>query len=203
MAALAVDKQVFFASSMRGAKYVYENFEDDCETPTQKMQLTPHVLKVDQAQQIEEALNKCMEEAAEGDVEKASSHTNHAMCGEVMATYAWLMNHNGAQLKGKQPKPLVVAWNKNTNNMMDPCDRKDPQNPNQWGCKNFVGVDGMDYEVVEKNTKAEPYYKIVTGRHQQELPKVQEKQLGGGRGGGRGGRGGRGGKPKREFAFEA
>lgn len=70
------------------------------------------------------------------------------------------MNHGRDQLRDR----LVIVWNKNSKEVMDPCDKKDPKNPNQWGCKNFVGVNGMNYDV--KNTKALPYYDdIVTGRH--------------------------------------
>lgn len=114
-----------------------------------------------------------------------------------MATYAWLMNHGRDLLKDKQPKPLVIAWNKNSKEVMDPCDKKDPKNPNQSGCKNFMGVNGMNYDV--QNTKALPYDDMLLEDISSSFLRFRTgNRGGGGRGGGRGG-----GKLKRELAFEA
>ena len=108
MVALSVDNQVFFASSMKGSNYVYKKIDGDGK-------LTPNIEGVPGAEQLQKALEDCMKQDAD------KQHKNNAMCGEIMATYTWLLNHKGQDLKNKSPKPRIVAWNGKIKKVIDPC----------------------------------------------------------------------------------
>lgn len=161
MAALAVDNEVFFASSMKAdGSYVYK---DDCEQD--KSQFRANLLEVPDAKQLQGTIEQCMNDAKEES--KNPVHQNSAKCGEISATYAWLLKHKGAQLRNKNPKPLIAAATRK--GLMDPCG-----SDSRVGCKDVVGEKGMNFDPVTTDTKSEDYADIfvkVVG--QQELVKKE------------------------------
>lgn len=161
MTALAVDNQVFLASSLKGDKYVYKSKNKQVVT------FSDHIKDVDEAKQLRDAMETCMRNAADGDETKLKQHRAKGNCGEVMDAYTWLLVHGGKQLKNKTPKPLIVAWNRERNQIAKPCSQG---GEGDWGCKDFVGVKGMDFDVVPAKTKGAAYDEIVEEKHHQKLP---------------------------------
>ena len=66
-------------------------------------------------------------------------------CVEVIDAYTWLLAHSEEQLKNKMPKPVIVAWNCERNEIAKPCSQG---GEGDWGYKDFVGVQGMDFDVL-------------------------------------------------------
>ncbi|KAB8257602.1 hypothetical protein BDV32DRAFT_152190 [Aspergillus pseudonomiae] len=102
-------------------------------------------------------------------------HTNNAGCGEVMASIEYHMTaESDHKLKGKSPKPKIVAWEgedkkgepyKNefngqitdemTGQMKEPCGKEHENDGcgEGWGCKAFTGQKGMNFDVIKSVKK--------------------------------------------------
>ncbi|KAI9034760.1 uncharacterized protein KD926_005697 [Aspergillus affinis] len=115
-------------------------------------------------------------------------HKNDANCGEVMASIRYRNVHKGQteQLRKKNPKPVVVAWSVmpgKPGTIREPCEKGRTLDGEgacglSWGCGAFVGPQGMDFDVVDRKTKAIevdanfPKFTV----HEAELPKPTIKQ---------------------------
>lgn len=161
LTALAVDNQVFLSSSLRGDKYIY---------PKEKsVPFGDNVNKVPHSKQLRDALTDCMNAAAGGVEDKQEQHRAKANCGEVMVVYEWLMAHEGKDLRNKNPQPLIASYDVKRGQMVPPCSQK--KQPGDYGCKDFVGVNGMIFKAVHQKTKYEDYDCIIDGNPKhQNLP---------------------------------
>lgn len=76
MTALAVVKQVFLASSMKGGQYVYEQHDADGT-------LTPDIANMPGGEPLRKALGDCMKQ--DGDLPPDRQHKNNAIVWKIMA----------------------------------------------------------------------------------------------------------------------
>ncbi|GAB1205337.1 hypothetical protein APSETT445_004011 [Aspergillus pseudonomiae] len=165
MSALLVGDEVYLASSMKGDySFIYEyNAKPKKGKKAGTGEVRAHV-----PQEIKTALGTAKEPPREND-----QHKNDASCGEVMASYTYLLKNHGAKLQGQNAR--VIAWiqDKTKNQAYDPCGTGDKV----WGCDAFCSK--MGFKVIDTKTPEDKKENIpgIAKHSQQQLmtPALQKE----------------------------
>lgn len=166
MTALQVGEQIYLASSMKGEySFIYEYKIKDKNGKTGNGQFRNSV-----PSEIKDALEEARCEAGDESPARTNvQHKNDASCGELMASYTYLLKNGNIGLRNKQPKPRTIAWlyTKGTDNEVDkawdPCGGGDET----WGCDLFCSQ--MGFETISASTKEAETFPKITKTEQQEL----------------------------------
>lgn len=166
MTALRVGEQIYLASSMKGDySFIYEYKIQDKNGKSGNGQISNSV-----PSEIKDALEEARCEAGDENPARTNvQHKNDASCGELMASYTYLLKNNNIGLRNKQPKPRTIAWlyTKGNDNEVDkpwdPCGGGDET----WGCDLFCSQ--MGFETISASTKEAETFPKITKTEQQEL----------------------------------
>lgn len=97
----------------------------------------------------------------------SSQHKNDGACGEIMASYTYLLNNQLKGLKGKKdPQPKTIAWfhSGNDDKAYNPCGSDSEM---EWGCNAFCSK--MGFSVVDVSTHEANGYSKVTHTAQKTI----------------------------------
>ena len=188
MTALQIDKEVYLASSMKG-DYPYTYRHRTVGKPGvgsnsgTVREYVPHELKgalkdTQGAQKADDVKNGRNKDKNGNMVEdKNNQHKNDAQCGEVFATWTYLLKNAGKKLKGHTPKPKVVTWEWSDKKgavkegILNPCTTGREE---QWGCEDLCKHFG--FEPVEENTCDADDWPEISHTMQQPIDKDGKNQ---------------------------
>lgn len=150
MTAMEIDNQIYMASSMKGDySFIYEY-----KTKDKGGKVGDGTIRKGVPKEIADALKDAQSTGSSEDRNNVQ-HRNDASCGELMASYTYLLKNHGQSLKNKKPK-RTIAWlytksseGKEVEEAWNPCgtDQKDA-----WGCDTFchhMGFDTIDVKTEE------------------------------------------------------
>ena len=163
MTALRVGDQIYLASSIRGDySLIYEYNMKGKNGKNGKGEIRNSV-----PSEIKDALEEARCEANDESPARTNvQHKNDASCGELMASYTYLLKNSNKGLRHKQPKPQVIAWlyreEQNEDKAWDPCG-----NEKGWGCDLFCSQ--MGFETISASTKEAETFPKITKTEQQEV----------------------------------
>ncbi|KAE8374902.1 hypothetical protein BDV26DRAFT_295506, partial [Aspergillus bertholletiae] len=152
MTALLVGDEVYLASSMKGDySFIYEY------NAKPKKGKTPGTGGI--RDHVPEEIKTALKGAASSEKEKEpprgnDQHKNDASCGEVMASYTYLLKNHGAKLKGQNARTIAWIHDKTKNQAYDPCGTGDKV----WGCDAFCSK--MGFKVIDTKTPEDKKEKI-------------------------------------------
>ena len=162
MTALRVGEQIYLASSIKGDySFIYENNKQGKGGKNGEGEIRNSV-----PSEIKDALEEAR--CAAGDENPARTnvqHKNDASCGELMASYTYLLKNSNKGLRHKHPKPQVIAWiyrGQDEDKAWDPCG-----NERGWGCDLFCSQ--MGFETIPASTKEADTFPKIKKTEQQEL----------------------------------
>ncbi|KAE8140926.1 hypothetical protein BDV38DRAFT_279899 [Aspergillus pseudotamarii] len=165
MTALLVGDEVYLASSMKGDySFIYEHNAK----PKKGKKAGTGEVRAHVPEEIKTALGKAKEPPREND-----QHKNDASCGEVMASYTYLLKNHGAKLQGQNARTIAWIHDKSKNQAYDPCGTGDKV----WGCDAFctkMGFKVIDTKIPEDKKENIPG---ISKHSQQELmtPALQKE----------------------------
>ncbi|OJJ37794.1 hypothetical protein ASPWEDRAFT_39532 [Aspergillus wentii DTO 134E9] len=159
MTAIEVDNQVYLASSMKGDySFIYEY-----KTKDKGGKVGDGTIRKSVPKEIATALGGAR---AAGAAQHRNNvqHQNDASCGELMASYTWLLKNHGKSLKDKKPK-RTIAWlyTGTVDQAHDPCGTDEAT----WGCDMFCK--SMGFEVINKKTVEAKELPTIKGHDHQKL----------------------------------
>ncbi|KAE8415263.1 hypothetical protein BDV36DRAFT_226413 [Aspergillus pseudocaelatus] len=165
MTALLVGDEVYLASSMKGDySFIYEHNAK----PKKGKKAGTGEIRAHVPEEIKTALGKAKEPPREND-----QHKNDASCGEVMASYTYLLKNHGAKLQGQNARTIAWIHDKSKNQAYDPCGTGDKV----WGCDAFCTK--MGFTVIDTKTPEDKQENIpgISKHSQQELmtPALQKE----------------------------
>ena len=163
MTALRVGEQIYLASSIKGDySFIYEYNKNGKNGKNGNGEIRNSV-----PSEIKDALEEAKCEAGgENPARTNVQHKHDASCGELMASYTYLLKNSNRELRHKQPKPQIIAWlyreGQNEDKAWDPCG--DEQG---WGCDLFCSQ--MGFKTISASTKEADTFPKITTTQQQEL----------------------------------
>lgn len=163
MTALRVGEEIYLASSIKGDySFIYENNKQGKNEHNGNGEIRNSV-----PNEIKDALEEARCQAGDETPARTNvQHKNDASCGELMASYTYLLKNSNKGLRHKQPKPQVIAWlyreEQNEDKAWDPCG-----NEQGWGCDLFCSQ--MGFKTISASTKEAENFPKITKTEQQEI----------------------------------
>lgn len=173
MTAMEIDNRIYLASSMKGDySFIY-----DFKTKDKGGKVGNGSIRKGVPKEIADALGDA-QSTGSGEDRNNVQHKNDASCGELMASYTYLLKNSGQSLKNKKPKQ-TIAWlytktkdGKSVQQAHNPCGTKE----NAWGCDLFCHH--MGFTPINVDTEeACDLPKIANTEQQQLMTKELRAQL--------------------------
>lgn len=173
MTVMEIDNQLYMASSMKGDySFIYEYKTNNGGGHTADGTVRKSVPK-----EIAEALGN----AKSGSNRNNVQHKNDASCGELMASYTYLLKNSGQSLKSKKPK-RTIAWLHTTDRegktvtdkAWDPCGTDDKES---WGCDMFCNKMNFDPVKIADTKEAKDVPKVSKTTQQKLMTPQLRKEL--------------------------
>lgn len=174
MTALQVGKVVYLASSATGDySLIYNERQNSKNNYPGNGELRSSV-----PDEMKEALRDAQKGNNQDTSRQNIQHANDGACGEVMASYTYLLSNQMKGLKGKKnPRPKSIAWNhpagKTEGEIYNPCGT---DSNTQWGCDAFCSK--MGFSIVNtETTEATSYPKVVDKAQKTIMTKELKEEL--------------------------
>lgn len=172
MTALQVGKEVYLASSATGDySLVYEDRQSSRNNYPGTGEFRSSV-----PAEIKEALQGARESNSKDTSRQNIQHANDGACGEVMASYTYLLNNQMKGLKGKKnPQPKSIAWlhTAKEDKAYNPCGT---DSKTAWECDALCSK--MDFSVVDvKTQEATSYPKVAHAAQKTIMTEELKKEL--------------------------
>lgn len=104
MTAMEIENQIYLASSMKGDYSFIYGFK----TKDKGGKVSNGSIRKGVPKEIANALGDA-QSTGNGEDQNNVQHKNDASCGELMASYTYLLKNSGQSLKNKKPKQ-TIAW---------------------------------------------------------------------------------------------
>lgn len=175
MTVMEIDNQLYMASSMKGDySFIYEY-----KNKNKEQQPAEGAIRKSVPKEIADVLGDA-KSAGNSESRNNAQHKNDASCGELIASYTYLLKNSGQSLKDKKPK-RTVAWLHTADNSgtvsdkpWDPCGTDDKVS---WGCDLFCKHMNFETVDIKKNKEAKELPKIAKTTQQKLMTPELRKEL--------------------------